>query len=472
MAHEAQRTIPDFPGVSESFNLVELPTRDVKLPLSPLQVTDKTINLKRTTSWTPSSIYAEALRRQAGVVRATVRDILRRVRALAKLSQNGSINLTPVTAGSSFLAQVTVGGQSFEMVVDTGSSDPWLVAPDFVCGYGAQSDCGFGPPYEQSATYIGPLQDQNFNISYADGERLTGTMGFEIFTIGGITVDRQEFAIAEYAEWTGDGISSGLVGFAYSSLTSAYPGSDPDNDPGQMAFKYNTLFDNLVQTEGVPPVYSMAIADEGGVMAFGGLPDVPYSPGFASVPILPYGVNDSNGQYVYTYYTVPIDGYAYAASPNTQFNTYNLSDPPTNPRKINIVGDTEANGPYPAIVDSGSTLVMVADYVASGVADLFDPPGTFDEDNGLYVVECTATAPVFGVSIANKIFYANPADLVIAVEEGLCISGVQSNSGGLTILGDVWMKSVLCVFDIGAEMMRFAAREFYGLTLQTKRANT
>ena len=41
--------------------------------------------------------------------------------------------------------------------------------------------------------------------------------------------------------------------------------------------------------------------------------------------------------------------------------------------------------------------------------------------------------------------------------------GIQSDGGGLSILGGTWMKNVLAVFDIEGEQMRFAARQFYDL---------
>ena len=46
---------------------------------------------------------------------------------------NGTANLVSVDAGSVFLAPVTVGGQSFDVVIDSGSSDPWLVGNNFQC---------------------------------------------------------------------------------------------------------------------------------------------------------------------------------------------------------------------------------------------------------------------------------------------------------------------------------------------------
>ena len=73
-------------------------------------------------------------------------------------------------------------------------------------------------------------------------------------------------------------------------------------------------------------------------------------------------------------------------------------------------------------------------------------------------MNCSAQPPVFGVSIGLKIFFVNGLDMIVPTAPGKCISGVQPNNGGLTILGDVWMKNVVSVFDVGSAMMRFAAR--------------
>lgn len=376
-------------------------------------------------------------------------------------------------AGQVFLAPITVGGQQFDVVIDSGSSDPWLVMDDFTCvDYASgdvqpQDDCYFGTSYSvsASATYS-PLATENFNISYADGESLAGAMGYESFTLGGITVPHQEFGIVDYAAWFGDGYSSGLVGFAYRTLTSAYNGSNPANDRPGGTLMYNPLFVDMYTNQGVPPVFSLAIdrdPNNGGVIAIGGIPNVPHSPVFASTPIIPVGVNVTSGELVYEFYTIVIDGFAYSASPNTQFNPYQNA----NPKKALLV----ANGTN-AIVDSGTSLLYAPDDVAQDVAGAFSPPGTWDDSNDVWSVDCAATPPVFGVGVGGKVFYVNGADMILQSSETECISGVQPNYGGLTILGDVWMKNILAVFDIGAEQMRFAARQYYGLTSQSKRANT
>lgn len=355
-----------------------------------------------------------------------------------------------------------VGGQEYSMVVDTGSSDPWLAVTDFDC-YDPIDDspmdeeyCEFGPLYDstQSSTFVS-IPNQNFNISYADGEYLTGRLANESFRMAGIDVPNQQFGIVDQAAWYGDGISSGLVGFAYRTLTSAYGGSSPSLDSKGQTILYNPLFVNMYENQGVPPVFSLAIdrvQSNGGVLAIGGIPDVPHAPYWASTDIHPVGVNGSSGEPVYEFYTIDVVGFAVSNATSTQFNPFDND----NPLKIPLLG----NG-TDVIVDSGTSLCYVPDNVADELAQAFSPEATWDPSSDAYFVQCNATAPVFGVGIDNKIFYVNAADMVTQITDNLCVMGVQPNLGGLNILGGTFMKNVISVFDIGAEQMRFAARQFY-----------
>lgn len=348
------------------------------------------------------------------------------------------------------------------MVVDTGSSDPWLAVTGYSC-YDPRNDssqepdfCAFGPLYEstQSSTFV-RIADQNFNISYADGEYLIGSLAYETFRMAGIDVPSQQFGIVDQAAWYGDGISSGLVGFAYRTLTSAYAGTSASSDKKGQIMLYNPLFVNMYENEGVPSVFSMAIdriQSNGGVMGIGGIPNIPHSPYWANTDIHPVSVNGTDGQLVYQYYTIDINGFAISNSTSTQFNTYDND----NPYKSPIIG----NG-TDIIVDSGTSLCYVPNDVAAEVADSFNPPATYDTGVDSYFVDCNATAPVFGVCIEEKIFYINAEDMIVHIDENVCVPGVQPNLGGLNILGLSFMKNVLVVFDIGAEQLRFAARQFY-----------
>lgn len=49
-------------------------------------------------------------------------------------------------------------------------------------------------------------------------------MGKETVTLGGITVEQQEVGLVNLAGWIGDDFTSGLLGLAYPSITSAFAG--------------------------------------------------------------------------------------------------------------------------------------------------------------------------------------------------------------------------------------------------------
>jgi len=114
--------------------------------------------------------------------------------------------------------------------------------------------------------------------------------------------------------------------------------------------------------------------------------------------------------------------------------------------------------PVQVIIDSGTSLIYLPTEVANAVNALFSPPAFFNL--GVYSVDCNATAPEFGVRIGSQTFFINAEDLILHNADGTCISGVDDAGDSPAILGDVFLKNVLAVFDLGASEMRFAAREY------------
>lgn len=76
------------------------------------------------------------------------------------------------------------------------------------------SECAFGTAgfdTTKSSTYT-PDPNKNFNISYGDGEFLTGVVGFDTVTVGGLTVKKQEIGLVTNAAWEGnDETSTSIV---------------------------------------------------------------------------------------------------------------------------------------------------------------------------------------------------------------------------------------------------------------------
>jgi hypothetical protein len=124
------------------------------------------------------------------------------------------------------------------------------------------------------------------------------------------------------------------------------------------------------------------------------------------------------------------------------------------------------------VVDSDTTLNFLETKVAAAINSAFNPPAILNEygNNGLggatYLVECDASAPDHGYKIGGETLWINPIDLILesdGLPDGTCLSAIQDGGDGSTpfILGDTFLRNVLAVFDIGAEMMRFSSRMCY-----------
>lgn len=120
---------------------------------------------------------------------------------------------------------------------------PWFSYPE------PQSACGFGKSgfnVSESNTFVS-YPDKNYNITYGSGEFLTGVVGFETMTVGGMTVTKQEFGLVTDAAWSGDGVTTGILGLAYPQLADVYNGNDPNNDTLNGAAPYNSIFRMAVE---------------------------------------------------------------------------------------------------------------------------------------------------------------------------------------------------------------------------------
>ena len=381
--------------------------------------------------------------------------LTRKARALSNTSQEdkatGVAPLTKDSGGNVYQAEITFGDQTFSAVLDTGSSDTWVVRSNFTCfdWTGSeivdQADCKFGSTYTPTSSFK-QIPNVILDLIYGDDESLTGIVGTERVTFAGITIEGQTIGVVEEAVWHGDTQSSGLVGLAFPSLTSVINGTNSTEDVQSSGAKFNPVFTNMYMEEKVAPLFSLALdrsEKTGGLLAIGGLPPVKHSPAFESVPMeltdTPTNtptVKASSGSY--TFYTVSVAGLKYGENAN------NLS------------------APDHYIVDSGTSLIFAPDHISNSINALFDPPAILKAHQGEYVVKCDASIPRVGVTIGRQTFYINPLDLIHRRQDGTCGTGIGSSKlTGMLVLGDVFLRNVLAVFDVGASEMRFAARESY-----------
>ena len=235
---------------------------------------------------------------------------------------------------------VTIGTQTFSLLVDLGSADTWTTEAFFTCAVGyygqaPQSECAMGNTfnwqYEDSS--VVPLDGEHFWVRYADGDFAQGPMANVLMTIGDTTF-AQEVGIAYTVAWNfGDNVTSGVLGLAYPNSTNKYQGTDfyydipcPTNSSKTLDVgygetytcneqNYDSVNKNLAASLD-KPYFAMALSRDssnssnGGSMTFGGIPDVSTpqinaTGTYSIVPIEPFASDDTKAL---RYYVISIDG--------------------------------------------------------------------------------------------------------------------------------------------------------------------
>lgn len=95
-----------------------------------------------------------------------------------------------------------------------------------------------------------------------------------------------------------------------------------------------------------------------------------------------------------------------------------------------------------------------------------NPPAIYNSPLSLYKTSCNASIPSFGLVIGKHTFYLQPGDALLEIPytgEG-CVTAITRSfpvpeavfPKGLNVLGDVFLNSVVTVFDVGNKEMRFA----------------
>lgn len=265
--------------------------------------------------------------------------------------------------------------------------------------------------------------------------------------------------------WEGDGVTSGLMGWAYPPVTQAFNDETYDN------VLYNPWIFNIFAQNSTASLFSLALdrdVDEGfsGALGIGGLPSgYDYTGDFIATDIVIAELEDDPVEATnYSFYTIVPDGFIVKSNSGcTPVSTFLAWADYASPGEVTDVNGTiTLNSTWPAIVDSGTTLMYLPSLVAGVINTSFDPPAIYVASEGGYEAAADAVPPYVAIVI-------NGQEIEIAAEAllptyfpadnttGLSLTGVQA-SDEIYILGDTFLTNVLAVFDIGASEMKFAAR--------------
>merc|ERR1719410_3152323 len=310
-----------------------------------------------------------------------------------------------------FFGPIKVGGQSFEVVFDTGSSNLWV--PGKKCGF---FTCWRHPRYDETKSATFEKDGRQYKVQYGSGP-VEGIFNKDTVTLGGIDVKGQLFAEVSKVSFGPLNIAfaagkfDGLLGLGFKSI-SQY----------QIPTPFESMIDQKLIDESVFAFYLQDDASKMGELVFGGIDKSHYTGELVDVPLTSE-----------TYWEVSLDAMKY--------------------------GSAVVSSSAKAIIDSGTSLLAGPKEAIDAIATAAGAKLVLGKE---YTIDCSkkATLPDLSVTLGGKNFALSPDDYVLSVS-GQCLFAfmpidVPPPRGPLWIMGDVFMRKYYCIFDYGNKKMRMS----------------
>ncbi|KAF7972932.1 hypothetical protein HWV62_16596 [Athelia sp. TMB] len=310
---------------------------------------------------------------------------------------------------NSYIAQVHVGSQTFDLIVDTGSSNTWV---------------GASTKFSNGST--GVSTGQSVSVSYGSGY-FEGTEYTDTVNLGSAKVISQSIGVASMA--TGFNGVDGIIGFGPVGLT--------ENTVSGMS-TVPTFMDNL-HSKGTIPTEVLGVSfapesgsdyhDANGELTFGGIDSTKYSGSIT------YAARSSSSS-VGPYWGVAVSAIKYGST---------------------------SLGSGSGVVDTGTTLIYIP--TSAYMKFLSASGGKTDPNTGLAKFTKKPTG-IFSFTIAGKLLNLTPAQYLIPTAQlrnfGLPSSAYYSwiNDGGSYgvdfIIGQKFLENYYSIFDTTKNRIGFA----------------
>lgn len=256
---------------------------------------------------------------------------------------------------------------------------------------------------------------ETWSISYGDGSGAQGIIYSDKVVVGGVTATSQavECATSVSSHFVSDTANDGLLGLAWPNINTASP-------------KQVKPFFQTVQNSLATPVFTSSLKYHAvGSYDFGFINSSKYTGPLTYTP-----VNTING-----FWEFNVDAYSSGAGNKTVLTT-----------------DT--------ICDTGTTLMYLPDTIAAAYYKKVTGAQNSATAGG-YIFPCSSVLPSFSVYISG-VAHVVPGQYInyAPYSSSMCFGGIQSDAGiGLSILGDIFIKSQFVVFDVGNTRIGFAAQK-------------
>ncbi|KAI8875771.1 rhizopuspepsin 3 precursor [Backusella circina FSU 941] len=293
--------------------------------------------------------------------------------------------------------------QKLKVDFDTGSSDLWIAST--LC-----STCSKHTRYNPSKSKTYKKDGRTWKIQYGDGSNASGVLGRDTINLGGYKITNQTIGLAkkESATFAAD-VVDGMLGLGFDTITTVKGVKTP--------------MDNLIKQGHVKnPVFGVWLGKSseggGGEFVFGGYNKKHIKGELTTIP-----VDKSKG-----FWGVKID-------------------------KLNV-GLFHQFGSLNGIVDTGTTLLILPNAIATKVAKAY---GAKDNYDGTFTIDCDTTwkQPLTFQMKGAK--FQVPVDSIIYQKSGnKCYAGFAYADLEFAVLGDVFLKNNYVVFDPSVPQVKIA----------------
>ncbi|KAH8688973.1 aspartic proteinase II-1 [Talaromyces proteolyticus] len=330
----------------------------------------------------------------------------------AAAAATGSVTTTPGQGEEEYITKITVGDATLNIDIDTGSADLWAFSSL------TPASERKGHNYYKPGSSSKKLEGYTWDISYGDGSSASGDVYTDTVKVGGVSFDKQaiEAATKASSEFTQNTEIDGLLGLAFSSINTVSPKPQKTFFDNVKDYLSKPIFGVLLK-HGAPGVYDFGFTDDSKYTG-----EITYT-----------DVDDSEGFWSFT-----ADGYSVGSSSEDSVS---------------------ASESVTGIADTGTTLLL-DDSIVDAYYKKVDG-AEYDSSQGGYVFPSSTTPPDLSFKIGGYTATVPGKYIAFAsVGSDQIYGGLQSNSGiGLSIFGDVFLKSQYVVFDSEGPQIGFAAQK-------------
>ena len=300
--------------------------------------------------------------------------------------------------------------QENELLVDTGSSDTFVLTSSF--------DSSSSTTFYNNGT--------EFLVQYGSGT-VTGTWGQDSVSLDDTTIGRLSFGVASSSS-----SGKGLLGLGLSGLETTYSGTLGTN------YQYSNfpilLRENGLISATIFQIYLNEKSSSSGTILFGAVDTGKASNSiFYELPIV--NIYESIG------YTEPVEYMVTVQGMGT------------------VVSSTESTittTKQVALLDTGATLTMVSSYILESIVSNL---GAASNSNGYYSVSCDSDATIVldfgGFQIDVPI-----EQTFVGTNGDQCYIGLTTTTSEYMIFGDSFLRAMTVVFDLDNYVIGLAQAEY------------